>query len=116
MPFRADGLKPGEVARAKRVAKILGPHIPRSMSRTRPVRNIIARLKRQNLRIRDFDTPNGGDAIAAIVSIMTHQELHAEPPPLGRVWELVASRALQIHDEHDARHLRERQEGKTRWR
>ncbi len=94
MSQRRDGLRPGEVARAKRVARMIAntvkPH------RQLAVRNVIARLKEHSLRPKDIDTPNGEDAIAAIVSTMTTRELHTPVPALGKIWELVASRAVQF--------------------
>ncbi len=93
MSRRQDGLKPGEVARAKRVARMVADAIP-----TRgiiSVRNVIARLKEHKLRPRDLDTPNGADALAAIVATMLPRDLQMTVPPLGKIWELVASRAVQ---------------------
>ena len=64
--------------------------------RTIIVRNVIMQLKGQQLRPRDLDTPNGEDAIAAIISTMTFYAMYEAPvPPLGKIWELVASRAVQ---------------------
>jgi hypothetical protein len=87
-------LRPGEVARAKRVARMIANTV--QPQRTLAVRNVIARLKVHNLRPRDIDTPNGEDAIAAIVSTMTAHEMRNTVPSLGKIWELVASRAVQF--------------------
>ena len=93
MPTRKDGLRPSEVARAKRVARMIANVVqPR---RVVAVRSIIARLKQQQLRPRDLDSPNGEAAIAAIVATMTKAELETTTPALGKIWELVASRAVQ---------------------
>lgn len=91
---RRDGLRPGEVARAKRVARALVNAIG-TKRRAITVRSVVARLKTNQLRPKDFDTPNGEDAIAAIVSTMTSRELHAPVGPMGKIWELIASRAIQ---------------------
>jgi hypothetical protein len=93
MPTRKDGLRPGEVARAKRVARMIANVVePR---RVVAVRSVIARLRQQQLRPRDLDSPNGEAAIAAIVSTMTQVELHTTTPAMGKIWELIASRAVQ---------------------
>lgn len=93
MTRREDGLRPGEVARAKRVARMIANTV--KPQRTLAVRNVIVQLKKHNLRPKDIDTPNGEDALAAIISTMTPRELNATVPPLGKIWELVASRTVQ---------------------
>lgn len=95
MTVRRDGLKPGEVARAKRVARSLVNAIGVEHRRAIAVRCVVARLKQNKMRPRDFDSPNGEDAIAAIVSTMTSRELHGTVGPMGKIWELIASRAIQ---------------------
>ena len=95
---RQDGLRPGEVARAKRVARsvvnalttVHGPR-PRAIA----VRNVVARLKANKMRPKDFDTPNGEDAITMIISVMRPRELNVTVPSMGKIWELIASRAVQ---------------------
>jgi len=90
---RRDGLRPGEVAHAKRVAKVIGQHVQPKTPRA--IRNVIVRLKAHQLRLRDLDTPNGHDALVAIIETMTRKELNEATPALGKLWELTASRAIQ---------------------
>jgi len=93
---RRDGLRPGEVARAKRVARSLVNAIgDEQYRRVVVVRSVVARLKQNKMRPRDFDQPNGEDAIAAILATMTRSEMHGVVGPLGKIWELIASRAIQ---------------------
>lgn len=94
MSVRRDGLRPGEVARAKRVARSLVNAIGPAR-RVTTVRCVVARLKQNKMRPKDFDTPNGEDAIAAIVATMTPRELNGTVAPMGKIWELIASRAIQ---------------------
>lgn len=91
---RKDGLQPGEVARAKRVAYAVACAVG-DRRRAIVVRSVIAQLKQNKLRPRDFDQPNGEAAIQAIVMTMTSAQLYATTPPMGKVWELIASRAIQ---------------------
>jgi hypothetical protein len=99
MSKRKDGLKPSEVARSKRVARAIANVLRNTAPHHRvfTVRNVVARLKAQRLRLRDFDMRNGEDAIGAIVSTMTSRELQGLPPPsMGKIWELTASRTIQL--------------------
>jgi hypothetical protein len=95
MPTRRDGLKPGEVARAKRVARALVNALGPERRAITTVRCVVARLKRNKMRPRDFDSPNGEDAIAAIIATMSRAEMRGAVGPLGKIWELISSRAIQ---------------------
>ena len=98
MSKRKDGLKPGEVARTKRVARAIANamrELPPSRRRILAVRNVVGRLKEHHLRPRDLDSPNAEDAVAAIISTIPVHALQMTVPPLGKIWEMTASRAIQ---------------------
>lgn len=117
--MHAHGLRHGQVARGKRIAKMIAKAVcgvNDNWNVEEVIRGLVVTLKSQRMNVRLLDSENGPDAIAAVFSSMTTSQFRRlgvehrhSGAALGRYWDWIAK-----HAERDTRYLGYQEPGSKR--